>query len=81
MGLLLLVSLLTLAGRLNATIFRTLLAPLTMSVCLMPGDHDDRHQLRQNFSDHTYLGNNGFVQYSVAVVALQLIAPDTLVLQ
>ena len=60
---------------------RTLLAPLTMPVYLMPGNHDDRHQLRQSFSDHTYLGNNGFVQYSVSVGALQLIALDTVVPQ
>ena len=52
-----------------------------MSVYLMPGNHNDRHQLRQSFADLTYLGNNGFVKYSAAVSALQLMALDTVVLQ
>lgn len=56
---------------------RQLLAPLTMPVYLMPGNHDDRDQLRRSFADHTYLGETGFVQFSVAVNGLQLIALDT----
>lgn len=58
---------------------RALLAPLKMPTYLMPGNHDDRAQLRLSFPDHTYLGNKGFVQYSVTVGALQLIALDTVV--
>jgi Icc protein len=58
---------------------RELLAPLAMPVYLMPGNHDDRAQLRQSFPDHAYLGRDEFVQYSVAVGALQLIALDTVV--
>ena len=42
-----------------------LLAPLTMPVYLMPGNHDDRDQLRRSFPDHGYLaagvGSAGFV--------------------
>lgn len=58
---------------------RELLAPLAMPVYLMPGNHDDRVQLRQSFPGHTYLGKDKFVQYSVAIGALQLIALDTVV--
>jgi len=58
---------------------RELLAPLPMPVYLMPGNHDDRAQLRQSFPDHRYLGRDEFVQYSVALGALQLIALDTVV--
>lgn len=58
---------------------RELLAPLAMPVYLMPGNHDDRAQLRQSFPGHTYLGNEEFVQYSVAIGGLQLIALDTVV--
>ncbi|OIQ70275.1 3',5'-cyclic adenosine monophosphate phosphodiesterase CpdA [mine drainage metagenome] len=58
---------------------RSLLAPLTMPLYLMPGNHDDREQLRRSFPEHAYLGSNGFVQYSVAVGNLQLIALDTVV--
>ena len=56
-----------------------LLAPLPMPVYLLPGNHDDRDQLRQSFPQHPYLGTEGFVQYSVPVGPLQLIALDTVV--
>ena len=60
-----------------------LLAPLTMPVYLMPGNHDDRNQLRKSFSEHGYLSSSGFVQNSVAIGSgarqLQLIALDTVV--
>ena len=57
---------------------RELLLPLHMPVYLMPGNHDDRDQMRRSFADHMYLGESGFVQFSVAVGGLQLIALDTL---
>jgi 3',5'-cyclic AMP phosphodiesterase CpdA len=56
-----------------------LLAPLPMPVYLMPGNHDDRDQLRASFPAHTYLGRDGFIQYTVRVGALRLIALDTCV--
>lgn len=61
---------------------RALLAPLAMPVYLLPGNHDSRAQLRASFPDHPYLGEGGdddFVQYSVPVGGLQLIALDTVV--
>jgi 3',5'-cyclic AMP phosphodiesterase CpdA len=58
---------------------RELLAPLTMPVYLMPGNHDERDQLRHNFPDHSYLGSEGFVQYAVRIGELQLLALDTCV--
>ena len=54
-----------------------LLAPLDMPVYLLPGNHDDRGQLRRSFPAHSYLGENGFVQYSVQVGGFRLIALDT----
>ena len=56
---------------------RGLIAPLQMPVYLMPGNHDDRDQMRRSFADHTYLGQSGFVQFSVVVGNMQLIALDT----
>lgn len=56
-----------------------LLAPLPMPVYLMPGNHDDRDQLRRSFAQHTYLGDEGFVQYAVRVGGLHLLALDTCV--
>ena len=57
---------------------RHLLAPLPMPVYLMPGNHDDRDQMRASFADHFYLGQSGFIQFSVCVGGLQLLALDTL---
>jgi 3',5'-cyclic AMP phosphodiesterase CpdA len=60
-----------------------LLEPLTMPIYLMPGNHDDRDQLRRSFPGHTYLapgvGTVGFVQYSVRVGVLRLLTLDTCV--
>ncbi|MGJ3703594.1 phosphodiesterase [Variovorax sp. AFSI2.2] len=60
-----------------------LLAPLAMPVYLMPGNHDDRDQLRRSFPGHAYLtpgvGTAGFIQYSVRVGALRLLTLDTCV--
>lgn len=56
---------------------RELLTPLPMPVYLMPGNHDDREQMRRTFAHHAYLGEYGFVQFSVPVGDLQLIALDT----
>jgi len=59
------------------THLRSLLERLTMPLYLMPGNHDNREQLRLSFPEHSYLGSTGFVQYSVAVGDLQLVALDT----
>ncbi|GKT24068.1 hypothetical protein AVHM3334_13640 [Acidovorax sp. SUPP3334] len=59
---------------------RELLAPLgAVPLYLLPGNHDDRTQLRASFPEHAYLGEEGFVQYRVPVGGLQLIALDTVV--
>lgn len=55
-----------------------LIAPLPMPVYLLPGNHDDREQLRRSFPSHDYLGKEGFVQYAVPVGSLRLICLDTL---
>jgi hypothetical protein len=44
-----------------------LLASLPMPVYLMPGNHDDRDQLRRSFATHTYLGSSDYVQYLISV--------------
>lgn len=53
-----------------------LLAPLSVPVYLLPGNHDDRAQLRRSFADHPWLGDGGFVQYSVDLGAVQPGGPD-----
>lgn len=56
---------------------RTLLAPLTMPVYLLPGNHDDRDNLRAAFPDHAYLQEGEFVQYHVRLGPLHLLTLDT----
>ena len=57
---------------------RHLLAPLPMPVHLIPGNHDDRAAMRQEFPDHHYLPREGFLQYVVDVGTVRIIALDTL---
>ena len=54
-----------------------LLSPLEVPYFLMPGNHDDRDRLRSAFPDHRYLGIEGFIQYSINVRDLRIIALDT----
>lgn len=58
-----------------------LLAPLTdagVPYYLLPGNHDDRAQLRLSFPGHHYLGRDGFIQYDIALTdGLHLLALDT----
>lgn len=55
-----------------------LLAPLDMPVYLIPGNHDDRDQLRRSFPAHAWLGEaGGFIQYAVDVGSLRLVCLDT----
>ncbi len=56
---------------------RELLAPLKMPVYLLPGNHDDREQLRSTFQDHSYLGIDGYIQYTVDIDEIRLVALDT----
>ena len=44
-----------------------MLAPLTVPLYLLPGNHDERAQMRRIFAQHTYLGDGEFVQYCVSV--------------
>ena len=57
---------------------KELLAPLTMPVYLLVGNHDEREALREVFSEHAYLRTGGeFVHYAVDVGPLRLIALDS----
>jgi 3',5'-cyclic-AMP phosphodiesterase len=59
---------------------RHLLAPLSMPVYLIPGNHDDREALAGAFTDHAYLPRGGqFMHYVIESHPVRLIALDTLV--
>ena len=59
---------------------RGLLAGLTIPWAVMPGNHDDRTNLRQAFAGDAYLPVAGeFLQYTIEHLPLRLIALDTLI--
>ena len=59
-------------------LLKKLLAPLTMPVYLLVGNHDERTALRAVFDDHPYLHTGGeFVHYAVDVGPLRLVALDS----
>lgn len=58
---------------------REMLSRLTLPFCLMPGNHDRRAPLRQQFADHDYLGAKGRMYYHRDVRGLRIIALDSLV--
>ncbi len=60
---------------------RALLAPLACPVYLMPGNHDDRVELRRAFPEHHWMQTSGdaFLQYAVDLGGLRLVALDTAV--
>lgn len=61
-------------------LLRKLLAPLTMPVYLIPGNHDDRDALRAAFPDHRYLQQCGeHVQFVVEGCPVRLVALDTVI--
>lgn len=61
-------------------LLRRLLAPLTMPVYVIPGNHDQRGNMRTAFADHAYLPGGGeFLQYVVDDYPVRLIGLDTTV--
>lgn len=55
----------------------SLLSPLSMPYYLLPGNHDIRDNLRRAFPGHNYLGDSSFLQYSVTVGDLRILALDS----
>jgi Icc protein len=62
----------------------SLLEPLAMPVYLMPGNHDDRDQLRAAFPHHTWMGGSvttssgaPAIQYAAHIGPLHLLTLDT----
>lgn len=66
---------------------RSLIAPLPMPVYLLPGNHDDRGELRRAFADQPWMtpgvalaeGGAAAVQYHVKIGPIHLITLDTVV--
>lgn len=59
-------------------ILAEILAWLEIPIYLMPGNHDDRDNLRAAFPEHGYLGGTGaFINYVIEDHPLRIIALDT----
>jgi 3',5'-cyclic AMP phosphodiesterase CpdA len=59
---------------------RALIAPLTMPVFLMPGNHDEREAMRAAFPAHAYLRQRpGKIDYAIDEFPLRLVALDSVV--
>jgi len=58
-------------------LLRRLLAPLTMPVHVIPGNHDERSNFRRAFSDHSYLPAEGDLHYALEDYPLRMIGLDT----
>lgn len=56
---------------------KEILHPLTMPLYIIPGNHDDREELRTAFSEEKYMPKNGFIQYVIDDYPVRLIALDT----
>lgn len=54
-----------------------LLAPLTLPVYVIPGNHDEREAMREAFGPRGYLPADGFLCYAVDLGPLRLVALDT----
>ena len=61
------------------TYFKEITSNLTMPIFVIPGNHDDREELRTAFADKKYMPENGFIQYTIDDYPIRLIGLDTLV--
>ena len=61
-------------------LLRRLLAPLDMPLFVIPGNHDQRGNLRSAFKDHGYLQGEGeFLHYVIDDYPLRMIGLDTII--
>jgi 3',5'-cyclic AMP phosphodiesterase CpdA len=58
-------------------LLRELIAPLTMPVYVIPGNHDEREALRDAFADHAYLPRSGDLCYVIDDYPVRMIGLDT----
>ena len=59
---------------------RELLAPLTMPVYLIPGNHDHRANMLAAFPEHAYLAQSlPYIQYAIEDLPMRLLALDTVI--
>lgn len=57
--------------------FRKICDQLQMPYYLMAGNHDDRTNMRATFPEHDYLGEEGYIQYSLDQWPVRVLMLDT----
>jgi len=58
---------------------RELLRPIPIPMFAMPGNHDRRAPLRVAFSDHSYLGSEGPINFALEMEGFRILALDSLI--
>lgn len=58
---------------------KEILQPLTMPLYIIPGNHDNREDMRKSFSYESYMPRSGFIQYVIEEYPVRLIALDTVI--
>ena len=66
-------------GAADYALLNDILAPLDMPVFVVPGNHDDRAQLRAAFEDVLPFGQGPYLNYEAHLGDLRILALDTLV--
>lgn len=56
---------------------KEILKPLSMPIYVIPGNHDNREEMRVAFSNEPYMPQTGFIQYVIDAYPVRLIALDT----
>lgn len=64
-------------GRAAYQHLKEILAPLAIPFYIIPGNHDDREDMRLSFSDTSYMPQMGFLQYVIDDYPVRLIGLDT----
>jgi len=57
--------------------FRELVQPLQIPLYVIPGNHDNREEMRKHFNDHPYIPAQGLFNYAVEDFPVRLIGLDT----
>ena len=56
---------------------KEILKPLSIPLYIIPGNHDNREEMRLAFSSEPYMPQTGFIQYVIDDYPVRLIALDT----
>lgn len=67
------------AGREGYDHLKEILESLTTPLYIIPGNHDNREDMRKAFSHENYMPHQGYIQYAIDDYPVRLVALDTLI--